>query len=106
MKNKDARSLPAEKQEQLRIRACTLIDNYKQIEVAEQLGVSRQIVGKWVKAYQKGGLNALRSKRRGRPILSKLQAAQINRLILDNTPDQLKLPFKLWSREAVMCGCQ
>jgi transposase len=73
--------------------------------VAETLGVTRQAVGRWVKAYREGGgIRSLRARRRGRPkgkSLESWQAAQVVRSISDRTPDQLKLPFALWTREAV-----
>lgn len=106
MKTKDARSFTAERKEKMRIKACHLMRRYyyyKPIQMAEELGVSRQSVDNWLKASLKGGRKALRSKKKGRPreiTLSKLRTAQINRLILDNTPDQLNLPFYLWNREA------
>jgi hypothetical protein len=61
-------------------------------------------VEKWIKANLKGGRKALRSKKRGRPkeiSLPKLQVAQINRFLLDYTPEKLGLPFYLWNRKAV-----
>ena len=33
--------------------------------------------------------------------LSAKQAAKIRRIVMDRCPDQLKLPFALWTREAV-----
>jgi len=101
----DARSLPAVAEEDLRRKAIKAVRSGKtQLEVAQMLGVTRQAVGKWVKAYRTGGLRALKRKRRGRPKGSRLQpwqAAQVVRLIEDRTPDQMKLPFYLWTREAV-----
>jgi transposase len=106
MKKKDARSFLPYEQEDLRLQAIELNNRskYKRFEIAEKLGVSRQIVSKWIKAYKDGGRKALRPRDKGRPrkiTLSKLQTAEINRIILDNTPDQLSLPFYLWNREAV-----
>jgi len=75
-----------------------------QVEVAQTFGVTRQAVGKWMKAYRTGGRGSLKAKRRGRPkggALLPWQAAQIVRTILDRHPDQLKLPFYLWTRDAV-----
>ena len=66
--------------------------------------VPRQTVGVWVKTYRQGGWKALRAKKRGRPkggVLLPWQAAQIARAIVDRPPEQLKLPFYLWTREAV-----
>ncbi len=80
------------------------MDSVTQIEVARIFGVTRQAVGKWVKAYREGGEKALAEKRRGRPRGGSLlpwQAAQIAKTVVDRTPEQLKLPFYLWTREAV-----
>jgi transposase len=49
-------------------------------------------------------MRALKSKPRGRPKRSRLagwQAATAVKLITDGCPDQLKLPFALWTRDAV-----
>jgi transposase len=51
-----------------------------------------------------GGAKALKSKPRGRPKESRLagwQAATVVKLVTDRCPDQLRLPFALWTREAV-----
>jgi transposase len=105
MKIKDARSLPSIAQEDLRQKAIkAVLDGKKQIEVAEILGVTRQAVGKWISKYRQEGKKALKAKPRGRPKGGKLlpwQAAQIAKTVTDHNPDQLKLPFYLWTREAV-----
>lgn len=105
MKTLDARSLPSIAQEDLRRKAIqAVLSGKKQVEVAEILGVTRQAVGKWVKAYREGGKKALTAKRRGRPKGGSLlpwQAAQIAKTVIDRHPEQLKLPFYLWTREAV-----
>lgn len=105
MKIRDARALPSIAQEDLRIKATrAVLSGATQVEVAEIFGVTRQAVGKWVKAYQKGGEKALKAKRRGRPKGGSLfpwQAAQIAKTVVDRHPEQLKLPFYLWTREAV-----
>src|SRR5512147_455215 len=105
MKIKDTRSLPPIAQEDLRRKAIQAIaDGMTQEEAGKLFGVSRQAVNKWVKRYREGGKRALRAGRRGRPkqgALESWQAAQIVRAIEDRCPDQLKLPFFLWTREAV-----
>src|SRR5512137_1315117 len=66
--------------------------------------VTRQAVGKWVKKYREGGVRSLRARKRGRPARSTLlpwQAAQIAKAVIDHYPEQLRLPFYLWTREAV-----
>jgi transposase len=105
MKTKDARSLPGVAQADLRKKAVNAVLNgAKQMEVAKLFGVTRQSVGKWVQAYKEGGRKGLESKRRGRPKGGSLlpwQAAQIAKTVIDRPPEQLKLPFVLWTREAV-----
>ncbi|MBI3398762.1 MAG: hypothetical protein HY265_00120 [Deltaproteobacteria bacterium] len=49
-------------------------------------------------------MKALKAKQKGRPkggSLLPCQAAQIVKAIQDRTPEQLKLPWYLWTREAV-----
>jgi transposase len=105
MKIKDARSLPAIAQEDLRQKAIkAILDGKMQIEVADILGVTRQAVGKWMSKYRQGGDKSLKAKQKGRPKGGKLlpwQATQIAKTVIDHHPEQLKLPFYLWTREAV-----
>src|SRR4030066_1418305 len=101
----DTRTLSPSAQESLRIRAVkAVLTGRAQLEVAGIFGVPRQTVGLWIKAHRRGFLRSLKAKKRGRPkggTLLSWQAAQIVRAITDRTPDQLKLPFYLWTREAV-----
>ena len=102
----DARSLPTKTQEALRIKAVNgVVNGMKQVAAAKTFGVTRQAVGKWMKAYREGGMGALAAKPQGRPktggVLQGWQAAAIVNLITDHHPEQLKLPFVLWTREAV-----
>ena len=66
---------------------------------------SRTSVHWWVKLYEEGDEDALTPKRPGRSSgggrLQGWQAAAIVNIITDRCPDQLKLPFALWTREAV-----
>jgi len=105
MKTRDARSLPAVAQENIRCRAVkAVLDGNKQVEVAKMFDVTRQAVGKWMRAYREGGAKRLKAKKRGRPKGGSLlpwQAAQIAKAVVDRCPGQLKLPFYLWTREAV-----
>jgi len=105
MKIRDARSLPAIAQEDLRYKAVKAVEEGKtQEEAAILFGVTRQSIGKWIKKYREGGIRRLKSHRQGRPpgrSLKPWQAAQTVRAITDRHPDQLKLPFYLWTREAV-----
>ncbi|ARN84786.1 hypothetical protein GQ61_05205 [Candidatus Nucleicultrix amoebiphila FS5] len=70
------------------------------------MGVARGTVSKWVSSYKKKGEIELRKKKRGRrsedmTLLKPHQCAIIFNMIRDCCPDQLKLPFMLWTRDAV-----
>lgn len=104
----DARKLSPEQQEILRFTAVRMYfdEGYTQREAARVLGVTRQEVVKWCRKYDKHGPEALRARKRGRregeqKYLKGWQCAMILRLISDNMPDQLKMPFVLWTRAAV-----
>jgi transposase len=105
MEKIDARSLSPSAQEHLRRMAVkAVMEGAKQKEVAKMLGVTRHTVCRWLKAYRLQGQDALKAKRKGRPAGGKLlpwQAAQIAKTVIDHHPEQLKLPFYLWTREAV-----
>ena len=105
MKQRDFRSLSPQAQESLRFRAmAALKKGESQTEVARLFGVTRQAIHGWIVRQRQAGVQALKARRRGRPVGGRLTAQQektIARLITDHCPDQLKLPFYLWTREAV-----
>lgn len=105
MKKEDARSLKPEAQEALRRRAVSAVRLGKKVsETAKLFGVSRQAVYNWLKQANRAGVRGLKSRKRGAPPrrrLAPLQAAQVVRTILERQPEQVKLPFSLWTREAV-----
>lgn len=106
MSTLDARFLSPAAQEDLRRRVVKAIreDGLSQSAAARTFDVSRTSVMKWLKAVERGGVAALRARIRGRrpePRLKGWQAATIVKLISVRTPDQLRLPFMLWTREAV-----
>jgi transposase len=76
-----------------------------QTQAARVFGVSLRAANKWVALDKAGGLRALKPKRRGRRAgdgrLDRMQSMRIRQLIIDALPDQLKLPFYLWTRAAV-----
>jgi transposase len=101
----DTRCLPPGVQEELRFRVVRAIrDGMRKSAAARTFGVSRTSIDRWLKVVELGNLTSLRGKPRGRPKGSRLaphQAATTVRLITAGCPDQLKLPFALWTREAV-----
>jgi len=106
MKTQDFRSLPPAGQEQLRRKAVdAVLSGMTLVAAARVFGVTRQAVGSWMDRYEEAGPRALKAHRRGRPRgtgrLLPWQAAQTARAVVDRRPDQLKLPFWLWTREAV-----
>lgn len=105
MPRDDARSLSASAQELLRRRAVrAVLSGKRQIAVAALFGVTRQALSNWLRAHHGGGRRALNARARGRPKGGRLavdQQAAVTRLLRDRRPDQLKLPFYLWTREAV-----
>lgn len=105
MKTADARSLAPAAQEDLRRKALNAHREGQSIsQVATLFGVSRQAVYNWIARHAQGGAAGLKARKRGKPAAPKLtasQAATIKRLIIDRCPEQFKLPFYLWTREAV-----
>ena len=107
MEREDARKLSQETQEQLRKQAIRLRKKGETYErIGEIVGVHEDTVWKWCKKYEEEGIAALKAKKLGRPVgsgrrLSADQEIEIQNLISDKTPDQLKLSFALWTRQAV-----
>ena len=74
---------------------------------AKAFGVSYTAAHRWKKLRSEGGIKALVARKRGRKLgeqrtLSAQQEAQLRGIIIDSTPEQLKLPFMLWERRAVV----
>lgn len=105
MRLKDARHLSATAQEALRYRVVNAVENGMSKSVASRVfKVSRTAVHYWTKAAASKGALSLKARKRGPRSSSRLlphQAATAVRLIEQKCPDQLGLPFYLWTREAV-----
>ena len=107
MTKRDARLLSPEAQAEIRLRVINAVQGgMKQAEAARVFGVSRWSVVQWTKVHRANGVEALAPKRRGRRTgeagkLSIRQAQRIRGLIVGKMPEQLKLPFYLWTRAAV-----
>ena len=108
MKNRpDARKLDIAAQTHLRRTVVQAVrGGMSQTEASKVYGASLRAVSKWMALDRTGGLRALKQKRRGRRSgeghLQLAQSARIRKLIIDSLPDQLKLPFYLWTRAAVV----
>jgi transposase len=105
MKNSDARLLRPVIQQKLRLDAVDLFLTGKSpTYISTHLGVSRQSVYNWIKRHTASGKRALRICKQGRPKGAQLQpwqSAQVVNLIKNYCPDQLSMPFFLWTRESV-----
>ena len=105
MATQDARSLSADAQEALRRRVVQAVrKGLSQTKVAQVFQVARPTVTRWVGVAATGSLRALRAKPRGRPAgtqVAAAEAARVVRVIVGRCPDQWRLPFTLWTREAV-----
>ena len=108
MKNRpDARKLDIATQTHLRRTVVQAVrGGMSQTEASKVYGVSLRAVSKWMALDRAGDLRALKPKRRGRRAgegrLTPVQSARIRQLIIDSLPDQMKLPFYLWTRAAVV----
>ena len=92
----------------LRIKAVDMVfkHGYSKRTTGKVLGVSRVHVIKWCQAFELNGYAGLELGRRGRRpgeqmALKPWQCATITKIIRDQTPDQLKMPFVLWERVGV-----
>jgi transposase len=108
MEQQDFRSIGRAAQEALRRRALWLVEHegLSQGEVARLVGVHRQTVNVWVKRQRElgedGVLDGRRvSPRRGRGLLTEAQCRKVRGWIADKSPEQLKLPWALWTARAV-----
>ena len=105
MKNQDARFLHPVSQRDLRQKAVNLfLSGISKINISKQLCVSRQSIYKWLKRYEEHGEKGISIDKRGRPKGTQMrpwQCVQIVYLIKNHNPDDLSMPFCLWTRESV-----
>ena len=78
----------------------------KVAEIMEATDLSVNTVYKAIREYKKGGMQALKPKTRGRKagekhIITAEQEREILSLIVDKTPEQLKIKGWMWTREGV-----
>ena len=103
MKTQDPRKLSPKVLEEKRRTAQSLRKTgMTRAEIGKLIGIHADTVGKWLKLEPKD----LALKKRGRKqgtvkLLSDDEESRIKRLIVDKTPDQLKLNYALWTRQSV-----
>lgn len=76
------------------------------VEISDAVNISYQAVSRIVRSYKKEGMRSIKEKTRGRMLgekrsLNKQQEREIQRIIIDKYPDQMKLAFCLWTRAAI-----
>jgi len=108
MEKTDTRRLKPEVLQQLRHQAIRLRKKgMKYKAISEVIDVHHTTICGWWKAYEREGTKGIRLKTRGRKhgakrTLSPEQEKELQKIIEDKEPDQLKLPFALWTRRAVI----
>ena len=103
----DARKLDQRTQEALRHRAVLLVaKGATHMEAARAVGVHRGTVSRWCGAFRRDGTSGLERGKRGRRVgdqlmLTASEARRVQGWIANKCPDQMQLPFALWTAQAV-----
>ena len=107
MEKIDARTFSQDAQHQIRRQVVKLRKRgMPYAEIAEVVGVSLSYACRVYKRYEREGMPGISKGQRGRRTgqqrtLATEQEAAVQKTIQDRTPDQLKMPFALWTRQAV-----
>jgi transposase len=108
MEKMDFRTVDSKTRTVIRKRALQQIQQgVKKKVVALNYGVNVNTITSWVKKHNSKGSKGLVDNKRGvkseeKKLLSSGQEKDVQKMILDTMPDQLKLPYSLWTRKAVM----
>lgn len=103
----NAKKLSPNEQYQIRLNIIRLLKKgMTNSEIAEIFNVSERHVRSVKKNYENGGISAIKPKPRGRKkgekrILTSKQEEEIQRIIVNKTPDQLKLKECMWCRKNI-----
>ncbi len=86
---------------------CLYRKGMKLKDISEATGLCRQAIRNAIDLFDQHGAKGLKPGRRGRPSgkgrrLAEEQEKQIQKDICDKRPEQLKMDFALWTREAVL----
>lgn len=107
MELKDARTIRPDELRERRKQAVILYQQGKSYTaIGEVVGVHRNTVGQWIAMWKAEGAKGLKAKASGRPVgsgrhLTPEQEKQVRKIVVDRNPEQLKLNFALWTRDAV-----
>ena len=103
MQNIDARKLSSDAQQHNRNQAIRLLNKGKsRHEIAEIIDVHYVTVCNWIRRFEQDGISGLAIGQRGRRAgedrkLTQAQEAKLKQIICDKNPQQMKLPFALWT---------
>jgi transposase len=107
MIQKSMRDIPAVAQNELRDRVISAIHvGMTQAQASRTFGIADRTIRRWMAHLKCEGTTCYVPSLRGRKAgqcgkLTEKQSARIKRLIVGKMPDQIKLPFYLWTRAAV-----
>ena len=103
----DARTQNQQTQYELRKQVVRLRKwGFSNKQTAEIVGLSTAHASTIWQKYLQGGIEAIKPGKRGRRhgaqrVLDVEQETSVRDMLVDKAPDQLKLPFALWTRDAV-----
>ncbi len=107
MEKFDARKLSPRAQQEIRYHVIRLREKgLKRYGISEITGVHPSTISRWWKTYNESGKIALKGKKQGCPTipnrtLPPAREKEIQKALMDKCPNQMKLPFSLWTRKPV-----